>query len=75
MHQHPMYDYGFVGSKKWVEMCYFSKKVENMLFFLWVLPMSASQILKKTGLTIRAHELIAGFPLSISTGNHKLTCL
>ena len=45
-----------------------------MPFFLRVLPISAPQILKKTGLTIQAHELIAGFPHSISTGNYKLMC-
>ena len=56
-------------------MCYFSEKVENIPFFPRVLPISAPQILKKTGLTIQAHELIAGFPHSISTGNYKLMCL
>ena len=31
--------------------------------------MSAPQILNRTGLKMQAHELIAGFPHSISTGN------
>ena len=75
MYQYPKYDYCFVRSKKQVKMCYFSKKVENMHFFLRVLPISAPQFLKKTGLKIQAHELIAGFPHSISTGNYKLMCL
>ena len=84
MYLNPKYDYCFVRSKKWVEMCYFSKKMENMPSFLRVLPtelkntpvvlpIGAAQILKKTGLTIQAHELIAGFPHSISTGNYKLS--
>ena len=75
MDQYPKYDYCFVRSKKLVEMCHFSKILENMPYFRRVLPISAPQILKKTGLTRQAHELVAGFPHSISTGNYKLTCL
>ena len=75
MFLNPKYDYCFVRSKQWVKMCYLSKIAENMPVFRRVLPISAPQILKKTGLTIQAHELIAGFPHSISTGNYKLMCL
>ena len=37
-------------------------KVENVPFFYGVIATSAAKILKKTGLTIHTHELIAGFP-------------
>ena len=45
-----------------------------MHFFKWDLPINTPQILKKFGFRIQAHELIAEFPNSISTGNCILLC-
>ena len=67
VYKYAKYDFWFVK----VEMCWIRKKWKICPFFYRVLPISAPQILKKTGLTIEAHELIAGFPHSISTGNSR----
>ena len=56
-------------------MLNYKKNVENRTYYLQAQPISTPLILEKSGLTIQAHELIAGFPHSISTGNYKLMCL
>ena len=65
----------FGRTNKQIECGELEKKVKNIPCFLRVLPISAPQILKKTGLTLQAHELIDEFPHFISTGNYKLMCL